>query len=123
MPPSAVATGALECGGGACEAGALNRALESASYCQFDSYAADALRLLLQRAVGRWRPLFPGKSISRSKSAFATDLACPAVSDRVHFSYRPLYDRVDCLCDAELRSAPAGGGKRLSAFVRAIHRY
>jgi len=56
MPPSAVATGALECGSGACEAAALDLALESVSYRQFDFCAADGLRLLLQRAVGPWRP-------------------------------------------------------------------
>jgi len=45
MPPSAVARGALGWGSAACEAAALNLALEPASYCQFDSYAADALGL------------------------------------------------------------------------------
>jgi hypothetical protein len=59
MPPSAVATGALECGSGACEAAAVSLALGSVPYCEFDLYPADALRLLLQRAVEPWRPPTP----------------------------------------------------------------
>ena len=44
MPPSAVAT-RLGVRSADCELAALNLALEPASYCQFDFYAADALGL------------------------------------------------------------------------------